>query len=98
MFLLGLIGIAYTVFISIYGPQKKSETNDLLLDQRANFLRDEYDGKFKDIQDKFDELAKNNQNHLHTIEQKLDSMTNLVINLGKDVVRIETIINIKLPK
>lgn len=98
MFVLGLIGIGYTVFMSIFGPQKKSETNDLLLDQKASFLREEYAAKFKDIEGKFDELTRQNQNHLHTLESKLDSLTNLVVSLSKDVVRIETIINIKLPK
>lgn len=98
MFVLGLIGIGYTVFRSIYGQQMKGETADLLINQRANFLRDEYEKKFLDIQSKFDELSKVNQNHLHTIENKLDSLSALVVQQGKEIVRLQTTIDIKLLK
>lgn len=98
MFVLGLLGIGYSVVMSIYRPQAESKTNDMLMDQRANFLRSEYDKKFISIDERLAEITKNNQNHLHTIEQKQDALTGLVIQLGKDVVRLETTINIKLPK
>lgn len=98
MFVIGLIGIGFTVFKSIFDPQKKSETNDLLMDQKADFLRSEYDKKFISIDDRLNELAKNNQNHLHTLETKLDALTKLVVDNGKDLVRIETTMNIKLPR
>ena len=98
MFVLGLIGIGYTVFMSIFGPQKKAEAADMVIEERANNLRLEYDKKFISLDDRLAEITKNNQNHLHTIEQKQDTLTGLVIQLGKDVVRLETTINIKLPK
>ena len=98
MFVLGLIGVAFTVFKVIFDPQKKSETNDLLTDQKANLLREEYEKRFIALDVKFAELTKTNQNHLHTIESKIDSLTGLIVQQGKDLVRLDTIIDIKLPK
>lgn len=95
-FVLGLIGILFTVFKLIFYPQKEAKTNELLLDQKANFLRDEYDKKFATLDIRFAEITKDNQNHLHTLEKQMDTLTNIIIQQGKDLVRLETTINIKL--
>lgn len=98
MFVLGLIGIGYTVFKSIYIPQQKSETNDLLTDQKANFLRDQYDKRFVDIQTHISELTATNQNHIHTIDTKIDALTAMVNQMGKDIIKLETIIQERVHK
>jgi len=98
MFVIGLGGILYTAFRAFYDPQKKSETNDLLMDQKANFLSEIYERRFKEIQTRFNELASQNQNHLHTLDTKMDEIRECTSVISRDVVRLQTIIDERIPK
>jgi len=98
MFTIGLIGIGFTIFKSFYDPQKQSETNDLLVSQKIKLMCDEYDKRFISMQDDFSALLAQNQNHLHTIDTKVDALTVSIIQLGKDTVRLETIVNERIPQ
>ena len=86
MFALGLIGILFTVFRSVYDPQKRSETNDLLMEQLIG--KNQADIKT---------LTKQTDNHIHTIEVKVDAIKAEVNDLTKGLVRLETIINERIP-
>ena len=98
MFVIGLIGIIFTVFKAFYDPQKKFETNDLLIEQKSNFLADAYDKKFADVQTNIDNLNTINQNHLHTLDIKIDNLSVQVSSICKDIIKLETIINERIPR
>ena len=98
MFVLGLIGIGYAVFINIFGPQKTAESNDLLMDQKANFLREENDKRFEIIDKRLNDLAKDNQNHLHTIEDNVKTLTGTVSMMRNSITKLETIIQERIPQ
>lgn len=97
-FTLGLIGIIITVFRFIYDPQKKSESNDLLMEQKMTFLREEYDKRFGLLQNDLATITKQNQNHLHTIDTKMDSLLASINCITRDLTRVETTLNERMPK
>ena len=98
IFTIGILSGLYAFFKLVIFPQKQSKAKDQLDDQKAKFLRSEYDKKFVSLDERLAEVTKNNQNHLHTIDTKLDALTKMIVDLGKDVIRLETTLNIKLPK
>lgn len=98
LFVIGLGGIIFTLFKAFYDPQKKSETNDLLMDQKTKFLKEEYDKKFALIQADISTLTVQNKNHLHTLDVKLDTISSSVGDLRNSVVKLETIVEERIPK
>lgn len=97
-FILGIIGIIITVWRSVKEPQFKSEKVDALLEQKVKFSNLTTEQRFSEINKKFESLQVSNNNHLHTVETKVDALNCTVVELGKDVVRVQTLLEERLPK
>ena len=98
MFLIGLISILFSVFLYFKNPQIKSEKTDALLEQRLQFERESTQRRFKDMQDGITAATALAQNHIHSVDVKVDGLTALVSQMGKDIVRLSTIIDERIPR
>jgi len=78
------LGIIFIVYNYFRNPQIKSEKTDALLTQRFNML----ESAFNNLRD----------NHIHTIDTKLDENSKLLNCLQNEVTKLATIIDERIPK
>lgn len=95
---LGLIGIIFTIYHYFKNPQIKGEKFDALLKQQVEFICKINEERFKGIQANFIELLSQNKNHIHTIDIKVDKLSGITEDLSKAIVKLETIIEERIPK
>lgn len=107
-FLIMLVSTCLGVYKYVRGSSEKSTLDIALLDQRDGFtmkmLADRLeasqqgtDRRFKDMQEAFALLVTNNQNHLHTVDSKVDNLNTTVTGMGKEMVRMATLLDERLP-
>lgn len=79
-----ILTAAFVVFRYFKDPQVKSDQNDALLEQSVSQLQKD----FANVRD----------NHLHTIDTKLDQTTLRVNELAIQVAKLSTIIDERIPR
>lgn len=98
IFVLGLLGTVFTVFSYFRNPQINSEKQDALLAQSVQNDRNSVDIRFKSIQEQFQALLLQSNNHIHTVDTKVDALHGIVGNMGNEITRLATIIEERIPK
>lgn len=98
VFAIGVLGTIFTVYKSIYDPQAKSEKTDALIEQRMKFFIESTEKRFKDMQDNFNQLLLQSDNHIHTVDTKVDKVHEIMGMMGKEITRLGTIIEERIPK
>ena len=88
---LGIMGIIFTVYIYFRGPQERSYTNDALLKEKFNELATR-------VLTLNSDLANLRDNHIHSIDIKIDATNKELGTLAKELVRLNTIIEERIPK
>lgn len=92
---IGIIGIIFTIYNYFRNPQIRSDKIDALLEQKLGFVSKSFEDRFC----RFDrDLVNLRDNHIHTLDTKLDSLASIVNQMGKDVVKLSTIIEERIPK
>lgn len=98
MFILGILGLIFTVYRYFREPQIQSDKKDALFAQQFKFMTESTDKRFKDIQDNFQQLLLQSNNHIHTVDTKVDSLNKIVTEVETKLVELTTIINERIPK
>lgn len=98
VFAVGLLGTIFTVYKSIYDPQAKSDKTDALIEQRMKFFIESTEKRFKDMQDNFNQLLLQSNNHIRTVDTKVDKVHEIMGMMGKEITRLGTIIEERIPK
>lgn len=98
LFALGIFGIVFSVFRYFRDPQVKSDKSDALMEQRMQYERDATRARFKEMQDGITASTALAQNHIHTVDTKVDGLVSLCAQMGKDLVKLQTIIDERIPK
>ena len=98
MFTLGILGVLFTIYKYFRDPQVNTEKKDAILAQQVQWSSEATERRFKGIQESFNGLLLQSNNHVHTIDVKVDSLHDLVDEMGKDIVRLTTIIDERIPK
>lgn len=105
MFVLNLLGIIFLIYNSYRKPQVDSEKADIamkasatLLEQRFQWNQEGIEKRFKEIQDNFQGLLLQSNNHIHTVDTKVDKLVDAVSRLSNEVTRLGTIIEERIPK
>lgn len=104
-----LLGILFGIYIYFRKPQEKLERDQAvsnknaddkaaLLSQQLQWTRDGTDRRFTEMQASIKESMTMAQNHIHTVDVKVDNLTSLVTSLSQDIVRLNTIIDERIPK
>lgn len=105
MFILNLLGILFLVYNSFRKPQIDGEKTDaalkaqnVLLEQRFQWNQEGIEKRFSEIQDNFKALLLQSNNHIHTVDTKVENLTNTISLLSNDITRLATIIEERIPK
>lgn len=97
LFAIAILSLIFGIYKYFSDPQIRADKTDALLLQQLSNSEQGTDRRFKDMQDRFDQLVTNNQNHLHTVDTKVDALKDLIVGMGKDMVRVQTILEERLP-
>lgn len=109
MFVLGILGVIFTIYNYFKNPQIDGDKKDALLAQQVQWAKEGSDTRFKEIQEsterRFAEMQLSikdafalGQNHIHTVDTKVDALSNNLISMGKEITRLATIIEERIPK
>lgn len=98
MFAIGVIGVGITVYKSIFDPQVKFDKTDALMQQQMKWFTESTEGRFKTMQDSFNSLLLQSNNHIHTVDTKVDKVKESVDQMGREITRLGTIIEERIPK
>lgn len=98
VFVIGLLGVLFSIFIYFKDPQIAAEKTDALLKQQMGFFIDTTEKRFQTMQESFNKLLLQSNNHIHTVDTKVDKLYGSMDELGKQVVKLSTIIDERIPK
>lgn len=108
-FALGLLGVIFAVYKYFRGPQedleKKQAVDQMAIDSKADILSEQVkwgkelnEKRFTEFGVRLDTALTLAQNHIHTVDTKVD---NLLVTIGKmsnEITRLSTIIEERIPK
>ena len=97
-FVIALMGVLFGVYHYFRNPQIDGDKKDALLAQQVQWQIEGSEKRFKDMQDSFATLVAQNQNHLHTIDTKVEALNKNVTALAIEVTRLHTIIEERIPR
>lgn len=98
MFVLGIMGIIFGVYHYFKNPQVDADKRDALLAQQVQWQIEGTEKRFKQIQDSFQSLLLQSNNHIHTVDTKVDALSIKVGNLDIAIAKLGTIIEERIPK
>lgn len=93
-----LMSVAFTVFRYFRDPQIKSDKNDDLIMQKEDLKGQEYERRFNELSKSIASNLEFALNHVHTVDTKVDNLTQVVGKLSENIVELRTIINERIPK
>jgi hypothetical protein len=97
-FALGIIAIVFTIYRYFKDPQTDDEKQAALLGQRVQFMYENFEARYKSMQDNFNSLLLQSNNHIHTLDVKIDKLACETTDLVKEVTKLQTIIDERIPK
>ena len=78
--------------------QKEAETKAGLLTQQVQWEKEANEKRFLEFGTRLDTALSMAQNHIHTVDTKVDALMKLVNSMGNDITRLATIIDERIPK
>ena len=97
-FIIGLMGVIFGVYIYFRDPQIKSDKADALFAQKMNWMTEGTERRFKDIQDNFNGLLLQSNNHIHTVDVKVDKIVENMVIMSNEITKLATIIEERIPR
>lgn len=96
-YLASMLGMVFLVWKSVQGPQEKESQRAALLAQQVQIVAESVDRRFKDAQDSFQLLLLQSNNHIHTVDTKVEMLKTNVNDLSREIVKLQTIIEERIP-
>ena len=112
-FVLGLLGILFSIFLYFKNPQedlekkqalteKDVDSKTTLLEHQVSWEKASNEKKFEELGKRLDESLALAQNHTHTIDVKVDNLVATVntmnLSMTNEITKKRVIINERLPK
>lgn len=112
-FVIGLVGIAFTIFLYFKNPQtaleqktaveeKETEGRMGLLVKQLEWEKEASEKRFKDMAERLDAAFGLAQNHIHTVDEKITGYIEVSnkwhLEVSNQLTRLETIIGERIPK
>lgn len=97
-FALGLLAILFTVYNYFKNPQIEGDKRDLALAQQAQWQIESVERRFGEVQTSIKDAFQLAQNHTHTVDVKVDTLTKTVGEMGTSLTKLATIIEERIPK
>ncbi len=92
----------FSVFLYFKTPQTESEKKDALLEQRVQWEKESTERRFSDFTLRLNDAMSLAQNHIHTVDTKVDgliaSVNAMNLEMTKAITRLETTISERFPK
>lgn len=109
MFAIGVIGVIFSVFLYFQKPQqeldKKQAVDQIEVDGKAKLLaqqvqweKEANEKRFGDMGTRLTEAMTLAENHIHTVDTKVEGLNASVNSMGREIVRLSTIIEERIPK
>lgn len=98
MFFVGIVGTIFGVYKHFKDPQIDSEMTDALMNQAFRHYTETTEKRFSDIQENFKSLLLQSNNHIHTVDTKVDKVHSTMDEMGKQIVKLGTIIEERIPR
>ena len=93
-----LVSILFSIFLYFKNPQIASEKRDALFVQQMKFMSDSVDRRFSEMQESYKSLLSRSENHIHTVDTKVEMLNTAVGSMGNQITRLGTIIEERIPK
>ncbi len=109
MFALGIIGMLFSIYIYFKKPQDALEKQvavdqtavdgkAALLAQQVQWEKEATEKRFKEFGERLDSALALAQNHIHTVDTKVDGLSVVVNKMSVSMERLATIIDERIPK
>lgn len=98
LFIVSALGIIFSIFFYFRNPQIKLEQEDALVNQQLKYFAESVDARFKTMQDNFQSLLLQSNNHIHTVDTKVDRLSTSISEMSNSIVKLGTIIEERVPK
>lgn len=101
-FAIGMIGILFGVYHYFKNPQIDEEKKAGLLAQQVQWEKESTSSRFSDMNVSLKEATAMAQNHIHTVDVKVDALISVVnemnLKVTSEIARLTTIIEERIPK
>lgn len=97
-FALGILAIIFSIFRYFKDPQVEDDKKAALLAQQVQWAQEASDRRFKDMQESFNALLLQSNNHIHTVDTKVDKVSESVAVISNEITKLATIIEERIPK
>lgn len=108
-FSLGIIGILFSVFIYFRNPQEELDKREALnqkdIDGKATLIaqqlqweKEATEKRFAELSCRITEAMTLAQNHIHTVDTKVDGLSKGMGTMSNEITRLATIIEERIPK
>lgn len=108
-FIIMFLSVGFNIFQYFHKPQEAIETRQAvsesevegkakLLAQQLQWTVESNERRFKEINESIKEAFALATNHTHSVEVKVDHLTNNIIEMMKQITRLTTIIDERIPK
>lgn len=97
-FILGVLGVIFATYKYFKDPQNEEEKKAALLAQQVNASMESVDRRFKEMQDNFKDLLLQSNNHIHTVDTKVEALSLAMSSMSNSITKLSTIIEERIPK
>lgn len=108
-FILGILGVIFTVYIRLTKPQEVLDKQQALIqtevESKANILaqqlqweKEANERRFKELAEGFSASRALAENHIHSIDVKVDNLRDMMGTVNVSIAKLSTIIDERMPK
>jgi len=97
MFAIGIIGIIFSVFFYFQKPQIDEQQKAALLAQQVISNNENVERRFADMGGNIKDAMTLAENHIHTVDVKVDKIGDNLNTFSRELVRLSTIIEERIP-
>lgn len=97
-FIVGMLGVLFAIYRYFKEPQVAADKRDALIGEQMNWMKEGVDNRFKSMQEQIAQLVAQSQNHIHTVDTKVDNVNKSLVEMGREIVKLQTIIEERIPK
>jgi uncharacterized protein HemX len=98
VFILGTLGVLFGIYQYFRNPQIAEDKKAALLAQEVKTTSTSVEQRFESIQKNFEGLLLQSNNHIHSLDIKIDAMNKAMTDMRVEVATLSTIIDERIPK
>ena len=96
-FIVAMLGVLFAIYRYFRDPDESADKRIDMLAQRIDSAQMAVDKRFKDMQENFDKMNVVIHEQLTSNTHKFEAINNTQVSMGKELVKIATILEERLP-